>query len=78
LQYPGADPTLPPVRDVPGQRFELLELQQAPPDAGSQLRRGQVKKQRGLTAPPSSHRLHSPCPSDGNGPPVGRWMSVTR
>ena len=37
-QLAGVDPAAPPVKDVPGQGVELLDLEQAAPDAAAQLR----------------------------------------
>src|SRR5205823_9266422 len=45
VQFAGVDPTPSAVIHIPGQRVQLLDLQQAPPNAGTQLRLGQVAKQ---------------------------------
>ena len=36
-QHAGVDPAAPPVKDVPGRGMELLDLEQAAPDAAAQL-----------------------------------------
>src|SRR4029077_10504519 len=41
-QLAGVDPAAPPVKDVPGQGVELLDLEQAAPDAAAQLRLREV------------------------------------
>ena len=52
VQLAGVDPPSPPVIHVPGQRVQLLDLQQAPPDARPQLRLGQIAEQElGLEDP---------------------------
>ena len=41
-QLAGVDPAPPPVKDVPGQGVELLDLEQAAPDAAAQFRLREV------------------------------------
>ena len=41
-QLAGVNPAPPPVEDVPGQGVELLDLEQAAPDAAAQLRFRQI------------------------------------
>ena len=41
-QLAGVDPAAPPVEDVPGQGVELLDLEQAAPDAAAQFRLREV------------------------------------
>jgi hypothetical protein len=41
-QLAGVDPAAPPVKDVPGQGVELLDLEQAAPDPAAQLRLREV------------------------------------
>jgi len=41
-QLAGVDPAAPPVKDVPGQGVELLDLEQAAPDAAAQFRLREV------------------------------------
>jgi len=52
VPFAGVDRPPPPVIDVPRPSMQLFDLQQAPPNAGSQLRLGQIAQQElGLEDP---------------------------
>jgi hypothetical protein len=70
-QLAGVDPAPSPVKDVPGQGVELLDLKQAAPDAAAQLRlrevledelgRGVTRRPRASESPTISHLVEQ-CP----------------